>query len=91
MRLSLEEMKRIILVERGSVCWNTKVINNIADLPTEAEMALGDPEKEAEAKISLQKQADAIKEQLRLLEESAKEKDSKKVVKEKKSEDKIEV
>lgn len=83
MRLTIEDMKRIILQERGSVSYNGRVINNIADLPNEAELALGDPEKEAKAKETLLKQAEDIKAQLQMLENSPSVTEAKKVIKEK--------
>lgn len=68
--LSRKEMVEIIVNRKESVILNGKIIDNVNDLPTEAELAKGDAKREQEARLSLEAQMDAIKKQLASLESS---------------------
>jgi hypothetical protein len=66
--LTLDEMRAIIA--RGeSVMWNDVVISDAAHLPTEAQMAVGDPEAEARAASHLEDQIARLRQDLSDLKE----------------------
>lgn len=66
--LTLAEMRSIIA--RGeSVLWNNMVISDAAHLPSEAQMAVGDPEAEAQASDHLRAQISKLQAELADLKE----------------------
>lgn len=62
-QLTRAEMERVI-AEGGSVLHGGQHISQIKDLPTEADLAKGDPDKEQAAAGNLQAQIDALQAQL---------------------------
>lgn len=72
MRISRKEMEEILDRNEGVII-DDKVITSKADLPTEAELAKGDKQAEAAARVSLEAQMDAIKQQMAMLNEDSKE------------------
>lgn len=68
--LTRAEMIKVINVDHGSVMYNGVVIDKVEDLPSEAELAKGDPAREAQAKETLLKKKAEIDEQLESLEVS---------------------
>ena len=70
--LSRTEMVDIIVNRKESVILNGRIIDKVSDLPTEAELALGDEKREAAAKSSLEAQIKELQAQVALLDKPAK-------------------
>jgi hypothetical protein len=73
--LSREQMEAVIR-SGGSVLHQGRIISRIEALPSAAELAKGDPDKEAQAAQSLQQQIDQLQAQLAELQEPPKPKRS---------------
>ena len=68
--LSRKEMEDIIINQKLSVyIAGYGIIDNVADLPSEATLAKGDKEQEKAAKASIKAQMEALKKELASLEE----------------------
>lgn len=67
--LSRKEMVDIIVNRKESVILNGNIIDNVNDLPSEAELAKGDSKREAAARESLEAQMKALKDQLAILDD----------------------
>lgn len=61
--LTRQEMEQVIR-DGGSVLHGGRLYTKIATLPTEAQLAAGNPEQEAAAKANLQSQVEALQAQL---------------------------
>lgn len=77
MHLTRDEMIAVIQ-GGGSVLYQGRTISSLAHLPSAAELAQGDPAKEAEATAELQAQIAQLQQQLATLQPSAPAKPSKK-------------
>lgn len=60
MALSRQEMERIIVQERGSVLYKGRIISRVEEIPSDAELAEGDPEREAAVRDALDAQIAAL-------------------------------
>lgn len=56
-----------VLREGGSVVYNGFLVKTVADIPSEAELAKGNPDAEAEAKANILAEMDRLKADLALL------------------------
>jgi hypothetical protein len=68
--ISRAQMERAIR-EGGSVLYGGRVISRAEQLPSEAELAQGDPDAEAEAQANLQAQMAALQAQMERLQASS--------------------
>jgi hypothetical protein len=66
-RIEMEQ----VLIQKGSVLHNGRIISRMQDLPSEAELAAGNPAQEAAVAGSLQAQITALQAQLSQLQPSA--------------------
>lgn len=58
--LTRRDMERIITNEKGSVLWGGQIISKVEDLPTDTDLAIGDPAAEAAQARTIDQQIEAL-------------------------------
>lgn len=79
--LTREQMARVITEDKGSVVYNGRIIRRISEIPSEAELAVGNPVEEKKAESNILAEMDRLKAELELLKKDAD--DAKKAAKKK--------
>jgi hypothetical protein len=74
-------MAKVITEDRGSVVYNGRIIRRISEIPSEAELAVGNPAEEKKAENNILAEMERLKAELELLKKDAD--DAKKAAKKK--------
>lgn len=77
--LTRQEMARIIREDHGSVCYKGRIIKDISQIPSEAELSVGNPELAKDAEKNILAKMEELKAELALLKDKPEEESKPKV------------